>query len=439
MKKELSPIEIIEMSELAQHAVLTCLMNSKRWKQGELAFQGGTCLHLIYGAPRFSQDMDFLVASERGLDAIMDRTAAAAAIQFGAGPDWTWRVSSRGVGEKDCRNPRIYHLTIQAPEWAKSIKIKVEFFVTRQECLAGYGINSAFTKPLLPPTTPFAQSLRVQTQGLVDAASIRELVADKVFAVASRPMVKARDWFDLWWVGQNIRGANVESMSSWSLAGWPLREQMYATERTREAMFESARQRIDDFQRSAHVKTIDINEWLRNHPNVQDKGAAVLQQASMLVSRVYDHMAVMHAKAMEKDQRILSRIQEIGFGVQTKKRATNVVGTRREGPIADMASHEADTMETSDGPASPIAEVWNELDVLSESMERSMKAARHAQQVAHRASQTIDPAHKREAPKMSGSNQLNELLFNSEQHASQMDGLFAPKERHALSIQRMKP
>ena len=103
MKKELSAIETLEITERIQHAWLTGLSKVtadhcdktgagnvcatefsqgieydhvaqvparvSRARTGALAkpvFQGGTCLHLVHGSPRFSMDMDFLVESVEG-------------------------------------------------------------------------------------------------------------------------------------------------------------------------------------------------------------------------------------------------------------------------------------------------------------------------------------------------------------------------------------
>ena len=56
MKKR--PIAANEHSELRQTlqvATLDALMSARRWEPGDLAFQGGTSLHLAYGSPRFQK------------------------------------------------------------------------------------------------------------------------------------------------------------------------------------------------------------------------------------------------------------------------------------------------------------------------------------------------------------------------------------------------
>lgn len=290
MKHELSSIEIIEVSERAQHALLCSLMHGRRWLKNEITFQGGTCLHLIYGAPRFSQDMDFMVASDKGLDAVMHRAAASAMLKFGATPDWIWRVSSRGDGEADQRNPRIYHLTIQAPDWMRAIKIKTEFFVTRQEFMSEYASNSRLTLPLPIPTTMVAKSLRIQTQGLVDTADICELVADKMFAVAARPMVKARDWLDLWWINQSVSGADIAKMSQWVNDGWSLREDIYGQSSNRNIILDQMKNRIKEFECKIDERAKESMQWFAKHPALKEHCHEIIEQACLLVSKIADRL-----------------------------------------------------------------------------------------------------------------------------------------------------
>ena len=60
-KRLLSAQELHLLRAILQTATLAALMDARRWEPGDLAFQGGTSLHLAYGSARFSEDLDFLV------------------------------------------------------------------------------------------------------------------------------------------------------------------------------------------------------------------------------------------------------------------------------------------------------------------------------------------------------------------------------------------
>jgi len=70
MKRVLTPQQLQTLRSMLQAATIAALMDSRRWEPGDLAFQGGTCLHLAHGSARFSEDLDFMVRgglSLRGL------------------------------------------------------------------------------------------------------------------------------------------------------------------------------------------------------------------------------------------------------------------------------------------------------------------------------------------------------------------------------------
>jgi predicted nucleotidyltransferase component of viral defense system len=60
-KRSLTADDQQRFRAILQSATISALMDSRRWQPGELAFQGGTCLHLAHGSARFSEDLDFMV------------------------------------------------------------------------------------------------------------------------------------------------------------------------------------------------------------------------------------------------------------------------------------------------------------------------------------------------------------------------------------------
>ena len=71
MKKlPFSQRQTLDMTRRMQLLLLDALMASGNWSRDEIRFQGGTCLSLVYGSSRFSEDLDFVLGTERGLNRI---------------------------------------------------------------------------------------------------------------------------------------------------------------------------------------------------------------------------------------------------------------------------------------------------------------------------------------------------------------------------------
>ncbi|HID85792.1 MAG TPA: nucleotidyl transferase AbiEii/AbiGii toxin family protein [Anaerolineae bacterium] len=148
-----------------------------------ITFQGGTCLRLVYGGPRYSEDVDFVTTLDSAeLAALFEpvsREVARLAPLFDgeitarvqkATPEIAcWRVRYRAAREQD------------------STSISLEF--------APYPAYTDHAAVLRPSTDLPALPLVV-----VRAEALEEIMADKVAAFAGRRYVKGRDVFDLWWL-----------------------------------------------------------------------------------------------------------------------------------------------------------------------------------------------------------------------------------------------
>ena len=66
-KRTLSAQDEVHLRAVLQTATLAALMDSRRWEPGDIAFQGGTSLHLTHGSARFSEDLDFMVRGSLSL------------------------------------------------------------------------------------------------------------------------------------------------------------------------------------------------------------------------------------------------------------------------------------------------------------------------------------------------------------------------------------
>jgi predicted nucleotidyltransferase component of viral defense system len=171
LSKELhiAPLNIIR--EAYELEVLDALAKSPLAKK--IIFYGGTALRLAYNCPRFSEDLDFLVAgaiSETAFAAAMQKIAA-------AHPE----LSLEDVKEK--RNTLFALFKIRSPLLKHALPLKIELAKRKN------GIEKEF-RPLSSPCSSLQPALF--------AATIKSLRHTKEMAIKNRNL--ARDWFDLWYI-----------------------------------------------------------------------------------------------------------------------------------------------------------------------------------------------------------------------------------------------
>src|SRR5660397_11042 len=183
-KRTLSSEEQQRLRAILQSAAISALMDSRRWQPGELAFQGGTCLHLAYGSARFSEDLDFMVRGGLSLEGLAKEVLRRIRLPPDIPADMTV-VVSKG---KDERNPHVFMITLGGPNVIGSAKVKIELWQTRETALNSLKlVVSTITSP-------------AGGQAFVPVLTLDEILADKVYALGARDRLKARDVFDLWWL-----------------------------------------------------------------------------------------------------------------------------------------------------------------------------------------------------------------------------------------------
>jgi predicted nucleotidyltransferase component of viral defense system len=150
-----------------------------------MAFQGGTCLHLVHGGYRYSEDIDLAGAD-------LDGDAAARIIERARPDIERLAVQVLGQGEPAWKAPRTrgrvttcwFHFTPR--ETSQRIRVKIE--------LARFPTYHAVVLPV-------RSSLDLlERRPLVTALPPGELLAQKVTAALGRRYLKGRDLFDLWFL-----------------------------------------------------------------------------------------------------------------------------------------------------------------------------------------------------------------------------------------------
>ena len=198
MKTPLKQTEHDSIAAAMHIVALAAIARAKTWLPGELAFQGGTALHLAYGSPRYSEDLDFMAKSDAGLARIARSASAqiqsAMALMY---PGSTVSVKARDADAGEQRNPRMFTFTFTpSADRLGSVKVRLEFWVSE------YTDRYRTTAKTL--AVPALRSLDVRVaparvySALMQTGTLSEILVDKVLALACREYPKPRDIFDLW-------------------------------------------------------------------------------------------------------------------------------------------------------------------------------------------------------------------------------------------------
>jgi hypothetical protein len=150
----------------AQYRFLDALMADPQIQYEQIAFHGGTSLHFSWRSPRLSEDLDFLIArSTADLGAIVKRAGQKVAEAFRS----------------------------EDPQFTNEIQDRTRHEGRMISYLAQYPIE------LRSPIQPGEMVSRISNP--VPAATLETAYCDKLTAFATRPYLKWRDVYDLWWIG----------------------------------------------------------------------------------------------------------------------------------------------------------------------------------------------------------------------------------------------
>lgn len=187
-RSELKPEQRLEIAASLQLEMLD-LIRQTQGDKTDLIFHGGTSISYIHGSPRASEDLDFMATPE-AVGRIFQRGPMLASMlqmktsmnQPGAQVDLNIKKGEEGrIGDVAKINLRWEH-----PEFHGAVKVKVEFYMCPEESIAAYtarhhafsGQGRSFSSPIW-------------------SATPESIWADKILAMALRPVLKHRDIHDL--------------------------------------------------------------------------------------------------------------------------------------------------------------------------------------------------------------------------------------------------
>ncbi len=171
--------------EHLQKAVLRSLV--KAWAAPSISFLGGTCLRMVHGIGRFSEDLDFSLYDSDGFDLekILAKTNRIMSYE-GYACQIKLRRSKTAVKKAEIQFPGLMYQAGLSPHASQNFRIKFEV-----------------------DTNPPAHSRSERQKAHVDVApegnlilwchDLGSLMAGKLAALLTRPWMKGRDVYDLDW------------------------------------------------------------------------------------------------------------------------------------------------------------------------------------------------------------------------------------------------
>lgn len=197
-RRPITPDEALVWAQSAHVLYLDALMSQSTWTAKELVFHGGTSLKLSWNSARYSEDLDFLLSKlVRNPEQISTKVMRHVSESIRSiDPNLTVALKDK---TKDPERMLAYHLVVAHPQIIGNVMVKIEFWRTDPKYLENYPTELR---------TPI-QSFELQVFNPVPAATLETAYADKLTAFATRPHLKWRDIYDLWWIGTQSK-SNLE-------------------------------------------------------------------------------------------------------------------------------------------------------------------------------------------------------------------------------------
>lgn len=265
-KRTLSTPDQQRLRAILQTATLAALMDSRRWQPGDIAFQGGTSLHLAHGSARFSEDLDFMVRGGLSITGLATQVQKKLRLPPDIPTDLQVSVSSG----KEAHNPHIFYVTLSGPTVLGSVKVKIELWQTDAFALKSLSLKvSTVTSPA--------------GQAFVPTLTLEEIFAGKVYALGARKRIKARDVFDLWWLADKKTAAVPLEALRTRLAIYPTHGGAAGTAK---AWVANANLRLADLKATtaAGVISKDLKRWLPSSWPMSE--AAALEMINLSIEQL---------------------------------------------------------------------------------------------------------------------------------------------------------
>ena len=208
----LTPARKAGIAQIMQYALLDEILGANVWRQTDIVFQGGTLIHVAWNSPRFSEDLDFMISMDRAKEIKRVMETAARGLERRIQimlPNSEVRLKSPSKDVLELRDVLKYVLVWSAPDTMGAVRVKAEFFTVEPSHIEAYRRESARHEPdamqiSLRPELAGYDLADLTVHAVLPAGHPESIYGDKLVALAMRPFLKPRDFFDLWWLGTQL-------------------------------------------------------------------------------------------------------------------------------------------------------------------------------------------------------------------------------------------
>jgi len=239
--------EINALKEICQEIALCGLARSEFFKKG--AFQGGTCLRILYSLKRFSEDLDFILLKpeinfswEQYLKFIEVEFAS-----FGLDLEVIDRSQVKGIIKRAFLKENSFAKVLKLkhgflPSDKQSIKIKLEIDVNPPD-------GSFYETHYLDYPYPFS----------ILCQNLPSLFASKCHSLLCRKYHKGRDWFDFLWYLSKKTQINYKLLANALFQAGPFKEKKIGI--NKDWLIQNLKMKIDEIDWK--MVRLDVEAFLK--------------------------------------------------------------------------------------------------------------------------------------------------------------------------------
>ena len=242
--------------EIAQEVVLGGLSRSGFFKRA--AFQGGSCLRIVYGLERFSEDLDFVLVEKNESFRLDNYLTGLNAELKAYGFDFTLKDRNEikeTVQKQFLKDTSLVKLLgfqhFKPGKDRRTIKVKIEVDTNPPE-------GSEFE--IKYHDFPFVYEIALQ--------DIPSLFAGKTHALLCREYIKGRDWYDFIWyasrktrINYTLLSAAIDQQGPWKGKGIKVDKDWYLKkmgDRIKQIDLNQARNDVKRFVKPYELPSIEI-------------------------------------------------------------------------------------------------------------------------------------------------------------------------------------
>jgi len=248
--------ELNAFKEIAQEIVLSGLSRADFFKYA--AFQGGTCLRIVHGLNRFSEDLDF-VLFQPNLDFKWNQFFHEIDLEF-SGYGLRLEVKDRSKAEDTVKKAFL-------KEHSFGQVLKLIYERTRSDVQV---VNIKLEIDTNPPAGSHFETkiIRFPEPFSIVVQDLPSLFAGKIHALLCRDYIKGRDWFDFVWYTSKKIEVNLSNLQNALIQQGPWKgtdlsiNKNWVDEQLRKKIenidWNIAKRDVQPFLRGRQLRTLDL-------------------------------------------------------------------------------------------------------------------------------------------------------------------------------------